>query len=142
MKLGVPTVNHVPALHAYLSYADPVAALEWLEAVGFHVVARQEDDEGRVVHAEVRLGEVALMVAGADDAYDVPSLRGSTTGQGLYLWLPSSEEVDGWFAAAVAAGASPVVAPEFTQWAARRARVLDPEGHEWSVGTYRPGQSW
>lgn len=24
----------------------------------------------------------------------------------------------------------------------RRARVLDPEGHEWSAGTYRPGSTW
>ena len=135
-------VNHVPALHAYLSYADADAGLRWLEAVGFQVVSRQEDDRGRVVHAEVRLGEIALMVADAEVSYDVPALRGSSTGSGLYLWLPASEDVDRWFAAAVAAGATAVVEPEFTQWGARRARVLDPEGHEWSVGTYRPGQSW
>jgi uncharacterized glyoxalase superfamily protein PhnB len=135
-------MDHVPALHAYLRYQDAPAGLRWLEAVGFDVVARQEDGDGRVTHAEVRLGEAVLMIASADDDYDVPALKGHTTGTGLYVWLAGSEDVDRWFAAAVAGGASPVFVPEFTEWHARRARVLDPEGHEWSIGTYRPGQSW
>lgn len=32
--------------------------------------------------------------------------------------------------------------PEETEWGTWRARVLDPEGREWSSGTYVPGQSW
>ena len=32
------------------------------------------------------------------------------------------------------AGAQEVIPPEDTEWGTRRARVLDPEGHEWSVG--------
>lgn len=135
-------MDHVPALYAHLTYDDASAGLRWLEAVGFEVVARQEDGGGLVLHAEVRLGEVVLMVAGADVEYDVPALKGTSTGCGLYLWFPRSEDVDRWHAAAVAAGATQVFGPEYTQWGARRARVLDPEGHEWSLGTYRPGQSW
>ena len=27
-------------------------------------------------------------------------------------------------------------------WGSRRARVLDPQGHEWSFGSYEPGRRW
>jgi uncharacterized glyoxalase superfamily protein PhnB len=39
------------------------------------------------------------------------------------------------------AGATSVFEPEETEWETKRARVLDPEGYEWSFGTYQPGQS-
>ena len=135
-------MDREPALHAYLSYRDAVAGLRWLEQVGFSVVTRQDGPGGTVLHAEVRLGDVVLMVASADAAYDVPSLMGRSTGGGLYLWLPESPDVDDWCSRAVQAGAQEVIAPEDTEWGTRRARVIDPEGHEWSVGTYRPGSTW
>ena len=40
------------------------------------------------------------------------------------------------------AGGSSVFAPDKTEWGTERARVLDPEGYEWSFGTYEPGGSW
>ena len=129
-------------LHAYLSYRDAAAGLQWLAEVGFQVVARQDGPSGTVLHAEVRLGEVVLMVATADAAYDVPRLMGRSTGGGLYLCLPEASDVDTWHARALSAGAHEVIAPEDTEWGTRRSRVLDPEGHEWSVGTYRPGTTW
>lgn len=128
-----------PGLHAYLSYRDAAAALAWLTATGFEVVARQDDAGGAVGHAEVRLGSVVVMVATADADYDRPRLLGRSTGDGLYLWFDRGEPVDDWFERAVAAGARAVIEPEDTEWGTRRARVLDPEGKEWSAGTYRPG---
>jgi uncharacterized glyoxalase superfamily protein PhnB len=129
-------------LHAYLSYDDAAAGLAWLESTGFEVVARQDGTGGAVQHAEVRLGEVVLMVASADRPYETPALHGVSTGGGLYLWMPTAAEVDDWHARALAAGGRGVIAPEDTEWGTRRARVLDPEGHEWSAGTYAPGAAW
>ncbi|MFB7940959.1 VOC family protein [Streptomyces sp. NPDC127049] len=126
-------------LHAYLSYRDTEAALAWLSAVGFRVVRRQDDEDGSPAHAEIRYGDAVLMVAGAHAAYSRPALHGVSTGSGLYLCLTAPAAVDQWYFRAVAAGGVPVIEPEDTEWGARRARVLDPEGHEWSVGTYRPG---
>jgi uncharacterized glyoxalase superfamily protein PhnB len=129
-------------LFAYLSYRDATAALEWLSRVGFEVVARQDGADGGIAHAEVRLGGVVLMIATADADYETPRLLGRSVGGGLYLALSSADDVDAWHERAVAAGAVSVFAPEDTDWGTRRARVLDPEGHEWSVGTYRPGAEW
>jgi uncharacterized glyoxalase superfamily protein PhnB len=123
-------------LFAYLSYPDAPAALEWMERVGFNVVRRHDDDAGQVLHAEVRLGDAVLMVASNDAACERPALVGRSTGQGLYLLV---DDVDVFYRNAVAAGATSVIEPESTGWGARRARVLDPQGREWSAGTYEPG---
>ncbi|MGH3478831.1 MAG: VOC family protein [Nocardioidaceae bacterium] len=130
------------SLHAYLSYRDAPSALTWLQAVGFETVARQDGEDGQVVHAEVRRGDAVLMIASADAAYQPPGLVGQSVGSGIYLWLPTSADVDEWHNHAVAAGATQVIAPEDAEWGSRRARVLDPEGYEWSAGTHRPGQTW
>lgn len=128
-----------PALFGYLSYRDAPAALDWLQALGFTVLVRQDDADGAVAHSEVRLGSAVLMVASSDADYDVPALKGRSTGDGRYLRV---DDVDALHDRAVRAGAREVLPPETTEWGSRRSRVLDPEGHEWSFGTYAPGQGW
>lgn len=130
------------SLHAYLSYRDAPGALAWMSQIGFEILAREDDEHGGIAHAEVKYGNAVLMIASADANYDTPQLNGQSVGGGLYLCLPAASDVDGWHSRAVEAGARTVFPPEETEWGARRARVLDPEGHEWSVGTYRPGSSW
>ncbi|MFE1907967.1 VOC family protein [Streptomyces gardneri] len=120
----------------YLSYSDAVAAIDWLEAVGFVTTARQDDETGRVVHAELRLGQAVVMPASTDAPYAVPALKGSSTGSGLYL---ATSSVDELHERAVRSGGQSVIPPEDTAWGSRRARMLDPEGREWTFGTYRPG---
>ncbi|MFE5941899.1 VOC family protein [Streptomyces sp. NPDC056480] len=124
------------SLHAYLSYTDAAAAIDWLESVGFVTTVRQDDDAGRVIHAELRFGQAVIMLASADEPYAVPPLAGVSTGSGLYLATPSVDELHD---RAVRSGGTSVIAPEDTAWGSRRARVLDPEGREWSFGTHRPG---
>ncbi len=131
-----PDEHSSPELFAYLSYADGPVGIGWLEAIGFHVTARQDGEHGDVLHAELRLGRVVVMVASFDQAYEVPALRGRSVGRGLYVL---TESVDELYQRGVAAGGEPVIAPEDTEWGSRRARLLDPGGHEWSFGTYRPG---
>lgn len=124
------------SLHAYLSYVDAPSAIAWLQALGFVTTARQDREDGHVVHAELRLGDAALMVASSDDAYTVPPLKGISTGAGVYL---ATAAVDELYERALRAGGQGVIPPTDTEWGTRRARVLDPEGREWSFGSYRPG---
>jgi len=132
-------VHDATTLSGYLSYGDAPAAIRWLQALGFEVVAQQPGESGRVQHAELRLGGAVVMVASSDEAYDPPTLRGRSVGHGLYL---RTSRVDELFERAVAAGGRGVIPPEDTEWGSRRARVLDPEGNEWSFGSYEPGQAW
>jgi uncharacterized glyoxalase superfamily protein PhnB len=128
-----------PRLYAYLSYADVPGALRWFSDLGFTIVSRQDGEAGQVVHSEVRLGDVVLMISSNDAAYSISPLVGRSTGRGLYLFV---DDVDAYFDRALTAGAMSVFAPEATEWGTRRARVLDPEGNEWSFGTYEPGSAW
>jgi uncharacterized glyoxalase superfamily protein PhnB len=127
------------SLFAYLSYRDAPSAIDWLEAIGFQVVARQHGDDGSVEHAELRLGGAVVMLATNDADYGVPPLLGHSTGSGLYLLV---DDVDAIYTAAIEAGATAVSEPQPTECGTERARLLDPEGHEWSFGTYEPGGGW
>lgn len=120
------------SLVPYLTFRHGPASLEFLiSGLGFEVVTEQRDDDGGVLHAELRRGDAVIM-GGAGDHVPVPS-------PGLYLVV---DDVDASFAAATAAGADIVYPPEQTEWGTWRARFRDVDGHEWSIGTYRPGQSW
>jgi uncharacterized glyoxalase superfamily protein PhnB len=126
-------------LFGYLSYREVDVAIMWLEALGFETTTRQQEDGGATVHAELRLGDAVVMVAPADEPYETPKLVGRSTGHGLYLLV---DDVTALHRAALQAGGSSVLAPEETEWGTERARVLDPEGYEWSFGTYEPGGRW
>jgi uncharacterized glyoxalase superfamily protein PhnB len=132
-------------LAAYLSYRDAPAALRWLQALGFEVIRRADTEEGAVAHSELRCDDVVLMVSSYDAEYRRPPLVGRSTGGGLYLVLDDSAAVEDRYRRGIEAGGTPVVPPEDTDWGTRRARLLDPEGGEWSFGSYapgRPGQGW
>jgi uncharacterized glyoxalase superfamily protein PhnB len=126
-------------LFAYLSYRDVDMAIRWLEGLGFEPTASQQDDGGVTIHAELRQGDAVVMVAPADEPYEPPKLISRSTGQGLYLLV---EDVSAAHRAALRVGGRSVFPPEKTEWGTERARVLDPEGYEWSFGTYEPGGRW
>ena len=65
----------------------------------------------------------------ADDAWPV-----RPGGAGIYV---VTDDVDALFARAVAAGAAVVREPEETGYGSREFGVRDPEGNQWSFGTYR-----
>ena len=129
-------------LFAYLSYRDAHAAIDWLTAAfGFTVVTKQlSEDASEVIHCEMRRGDAVIMLAGYDRDYQPPpAVVGSSTGGGLYIYV---DDVGAVWDSAVASGATVLYAPEQTEWGTSRFRVLDPEGHEWTFGTYLPGEGW
>ena len=118
---------HAPSVVPYLSYRDARAAIAFLTAAfGLTVVQIQEGEDGGIEHAELAHGNGVIMLGTADLPHGSP---------GIYLVVP---DADAHHAAAVAAGAEVVYPPEDTGWGARRWRARDPEGHEWSFGTYAP----
>ena len=130
-------------LHSYFSYVDAPAALAWLEqAFGFETTMRWEDEKGTLAHAELRLGEAAILVF-ADDGHGYDRMHpksNDAVGHGTYLALPSPAEVDTAWERALASGAVPVWKPENTEWGNYRFRVRDLEGYEWTFGTHKPGE--
>ncbi len=122
-----------PDMIATRYYRDARAAIEWLgQAFGFEVDAVHEEG-GTVRHAELRWGSGMVML-GSRAGDEVSA--GRRSGAGVYVIV---DDVDAHCARARAAGAEIVLEPTDQPYGSRDYQALDPEGHLWSFGTYRPG---
>jgi uncharacterized glyoxalase superfamily protein PhnB len=129
-------------LHTYFSYVDAAAAQAWLEqAFGFETTMRYDDDNGVLAHAELRLGDAAILLFSDDgEGYDrMHPKSNDAVGHGTYLAVPDEAAVDAVWDRALATGAVPVWKPEASEWN-YRCRVRDLEGYEWTFGTHKPGE--
>jgi uncharacterized glyoxalase superfamily protein PhnB len=121
-------------IYPILKYGDAHAAIDFLQrAFGFQRHAVHEDEDGAVVHAELRFGDQVAMVssAGVDDSlFD--------QGVGRAVVYVAVDEVDSLHDTAVAAGADIVMPPTDQDYGSRDFAARDPEGNIWSFGTYRP----
>jgi len=125
-----------PDIVPYLRYRDARAAIKWLEtALGFETVSLFDGDDGTVDYAVLRFGTGAIQVSSprgeeADRQEHVLGLGG------LYIVVT---DPDALFDRATAAGAE--ISRELTDqdYGSREFSVRDPEGNNWSFGTYRPG---
>lgn len=126
-------------LSAFICYRDPHAAVRWIiDVLGFELV-RDFHHEGDITHAELKRGDAVVCVQRDDRGYDVPAPKGDCVGSGLYVILARSDII-AIHERAVAHGSTVLVAPGTTPWGNFRTELLDPEGRQWSIGTYRPGQ--
>jgi uncharacterized glyoxalase superfamily protein PhnB len=113
-----------------LTFKDAKASFDWLErALGAERVAAYEDDDGRVVHAEIRIGSSTIM-AGDERA------GSKATPPGVSVIYVVVDDADAAYERAKAAGAA-VTAPVDQDYGSRDITVTDPDGNRWSLGTYR-----
>lgn len=131
-------VDPIPAgyhsITPYLMVRDGVRAIAFYrDAFGAQEVMRFDDPNGRVAHAEVKIGDSHVMLADETKDFVGPQTLGGA-GMSLMLYV---EDVDATFAKAVAAGAK-VRRPVADQFYGDRVGTLaDPFGHVWSIGTHR-----
>ncbi len=121
-------------LEPYLIVADAAAAIDFYVAVfGAVETMRLMQPDGRVGHAELRIGSAGLMLADEFPEFDnLGPLALGGTAVSLHLVVP---DVDATVAAAVEAGATlqRPVADEF--YGSRSGTIIDPFGHRWNVQT-------
>jgi uncharacterized glyoxalase superfamily protein PhnB len=112
-----------------ITFRDAHASIDWLErALGAEQVAVHEDDEGRVAHAEIRIGESVVM-AGDERAGSRATPPGVSV---VYVVVP---DADAAYERARSAGAD-VTEPVDQDYGSRDVTVTDPDGNRWSLGTY------
>jgi uncharacterized glyoxalase superfamily protein PhnB len=112
-----------------ITFRDAAASIEYLErAVGAERVAVYEDDDGRVSHAEIRIGESTFM-CGDERAGSKATPPGVSI---VYVVVP---DADAAYERAKAAGAE-VTEPVEQSYGSRDVTVIDPDGNRWSLGTY------
>jgi PhnB protein len=119
----------------YLIVQGGADAIEFYKrAFGATEMLRMADPQGRVGHAEIRIGDSVIMLADEHPGmgYRGPrSLGGSSVSILLYL-----EDVDTVFDRAIKAGAK-VLRPVANQFYGDRSGTLeDPFGHVWTIATH------
>lgn len=126
------TLN-APTLYPCVAYRDPRAAIDWLErAFGFEQMAIHPETGGPVVHAEMAFGTGVLML-GTLDEEDAAKPKRRFNAPYVYVADPDTH-----YKRARAAGAEITRPLANTDYGSREYCARDPEGNEWSFGTYRP----
>lgn len=120
----------------YLMVRDAARAMAFYrDAFGATEVMRFDGPDGRIAHAEVKIGDSHVMLADEvpDQGFVGPQTLGGA-GVSLMLYV---NDVDATFAKALAAGATVrrPVADQF--YGDRMGTLVDPYGHVWSIGTHR-----
>ena len=119
----------------YLALQDAAPAIDFYKkAFGASEVMRMNGPDGKVSHAEIKIGDSIIMLGSAPPNSGVrapQSLNGSTVS--IMLYVP---DVDTTFDRAVSAGAKTVQAVENQFWGDRYGRLTDPFGHSWSLATH------
>ncbi len=125
----------------YLCNRDTAGALAFYEkAFGAVETMRLTDDQGRVSHAEIKIGDARIMVS--DEHPEINVLSPQTLGGSPVMIVLDVEDVDALFHQAVAAGMT-VDRPlqDGFGGALRTAKLIDPYGHRWMILTRRGAPS-
>jgi PhnB protein len=119
----------------YLCVSDAARAIEFYkEAFGATEIMRMATPDGRIGHAEVKIGDCILMLADEFPGMNFSSPQ--TVGGVSAHFMLYDEDVDARVERAVAAGAKLTrpVADQF--YGDRTGGVEDPFGHHWYIATH------
>jgi len=95
---------------------------------------RMAQPDGRIGHAEIRIGNSPIMLA--DEFPDMEYLGPAKRGGSSVSLLIYVEEVDSIFKQAINAGATEQRAVENKFYGDRMGTLVDPYGHIWHIGTH------
>ena len=128
---AIPEGSH--SITPYLGIDKAAEAIEFYKkAFGATQVMRLDMPDGKVGHAELRIGDSAIMLGSPCDEMPLRN-PGEHSGVGLHLYV---QDVDAQFRLAVAAGATAVSEPTNRFYGDRSASVKDPFGHLWFLATH------
>jgi PhnB protein len=133
-------VNPVPdranPLAPYLSVNNAAEMIDFYRrAFGATESYRLMMPDGRIGHAEIKIGAATIMLADEFPEMGLLSPKSQSLARSpvaLHLYV---EDVDAVYARAVAAGATSVKAPETEFFGERNAHLTDPSGHLWFISS-------
>ena len=135
---AIPEGYHV--VTPSLTVKDGAKAIEfYTKAFGATERMRAPGPDGRLMHAELQLGDSIVMLSEEmpEMGCKAPASVGAVSSS-LYVYVP---DVDAAFKRAVAAGAKSLVPPSDMFWGDRFGSVEDPSGHRWGLATHKEDPS-
>ena len=133
-KSPVPQGLHTVTPHLILD--DAATAIDWYKrGFGADEIRRSAGPDGKIMHAEIRIGNSHLYLNDAMGGGKGPkALGGSPIGLWLYV-----EDADALFNRAVSAGATVAPGPmgqmQDQFWGDRCGTLIDPAGFQWTIAT-------
>jgi PhnB protein len=129
----VPPGHHT--ITPQLTLDNAAQTIDWYKkALGAEEVARAVGPDGKIMHAEVRIGDSLIMLNDVMMGKGPNGFGGSPAS--LWIYVP---DCDALYNRAVAAGArvgdGPMdrIADQF--WGDRCGTITDPEGYRWTIAT-------
>jgi len=117
----------------YLVVKDGGKAIDYYkEAFGANSVVRMDAPDGRIMHAEFKIGDSMIMLTEEIGPNRSPQSLGGTP-VSIFLYV---EDVDSVYNKAVAAGAKADMPPQDMFWGDRFGKLTDPFGHQWALATH------
>jgi PhnB protein len=90
--------------------------------------------DGKIAHAEVKIGDSMIMLGEENLAMGVRSPQSlGGTAVGIFIYV---NDVDKAYSQAVSAGAKADMQPTNMFWGDRYGKLTDPYGHQWSMATH------
>ncbi len=133
---AIPEGHHAVTPHLMIKGAG--RAIDYYRrAFGAEEMMRMADPDGKVRHAEIRIGDSRLMISD-EFPEEFPQFRSAESLGGspmnIYLYV---DDVDGCCRRAIAAGGQEIepVADQF--YGDRRGGVRDPFGYVWWIATHK-----
>jgi uncharacterized glyoxalase superfamily protein PhnB len=125
----------VTSMYPRLVVADAARAIDfYVSALGAVETARHTDDNGKVIHSELKLGSLMFAVKDEDDGDPGPATLG---GSPVILALDVTD-ADAIGDAMIAAGATVIYPIRDWDYGARAGRFADPFGHLWMISQPLP----
>jgi PhnB protein len=134
-KSAVPHGLHT--ITPQLTLDNAAAAIDWYKkALGAEEVSRAVGPDGKIMHADLRIGDSRFMLNDPMGGAKGPMAFG---GSPAALWV-YVEDCDALFNRAIASGAKPVgpmgkMADQF--WGDRSGTFSDPHGYTWTIATHK-----
>ncbi|MGA8145936.1 MAG: VOC family protein [Candidatus Acidiferrales bacterium] len=130
-KAASPIPKGYHSITSSLTCRDAAKAIDFYKkAFGAEEVMRSNSPDGRVSHAELKIGDSVVFVNDVFGGMPAPAAATGTPAYNLFLYTP---DVDAVYARAVAAGARADMPLEDMFWGDRFGKVTDPFGHQWSL---------
>jgi PhnB protein len=133
-KSAVPQGLHTVTPHLILDNAAP--AIDWYKrALGAEEVSRAVGPDGKIMHAQLRIGNSQFFANDAMGGGKGPkSLGGSPIGLWIYV-----DDADALFKRALQAGGTVAPGPmgqmQDQFWGDRCGTLIDPAGYHWTIAT-------
>lgn len=131
-KASSPIPDGFHTVTPALALDNAAQTIEWYKkAFGAEEVSRNLGPDGKIMHAELKIGNSRLMVSDVMEGMKGPKAFG---GSPIALWL-YVENSDALFNRAVGAGANVQMPIADQFWGDRAGAVADPAGYTWWIGT-------